>query len=371
MRGRLTGHPLNWLNCTVLSEHIPYYILDLLQLTPSVYVEGLGRFEAIFHSAQVDSTKTKITPPHIEAAFDAEEGEPNETLEAFIRYTSGEQAGSPKEAIADFVHSVFSNTEDGSPYLIEKFGTFVKSDSGKLRFTPDWDAFNISFSGLESIELKPATATIPEVLPFVPPAPYMPRPSATEVVAVEQEAGDEIAAAASIATVAQTKEAFEKDLDKLDPSNSKLWWIMLTTAICLIAILCVYLTWDIMTNRKKLNELRQAQVDTTITDSIKDDQVIKSDTAINDPANQDTNTNPPKEIPVEDGPPCYIVVGAFGDPVNVDKMTERLQAMNYTVEKMQGRTLTKVAVRASCDQDKLQLLLNELRSSVNPESWIY
>ena len=75
--------------------------------------------------------------------------------------------------------------------------------------------------------------------------------------------------------------------------------------------------------------------------------------------------------PVDEGPQCYIVVGAFGDPANVTKMTARLQALNYTVEELQGRRLTKVAVRTSCERGNLKKVLSELRSSVNPEAWIY
>lgn len=372
--GRLTGHPSNWLNCTVLSERIPYYILDLLQLTPSVHVPGLGRFEAIFHSAQVDVSRTKIAPPHIEASFNPDEQEDNETLEAFIRYTSGENAGSPKEAIAGFVRSVFKQTAGGSPYEIEHFGTFVQSAEGKIRFTPDWDAFNISFNGLESLELKPNTAPATQFVPLTPPAPYIPKQVSAEVSSEEQEEGAEQAAAASIAAVAQSKEAFQKDLDKIDPSNSRLWWIMLTTAICLIAILCVYLTWDIMTNKKRLDELKQARVDTALTMPIKPDQIPTTDTSTDSHTAQDipdSVTTPATDISDQTGPPCYIIVGAFGDPANVEKMVARLQTMQYTVEQIKGRTLTKVAIRTSCDQAELQRLLNEVRTSVNPESWIY
>lgn len=46
----------------MLSDKVPYYILDLLQQAPSVYVEGLGRFEAIFHPALIDLPNARIKP---------------------------------------------------------------------------------------------------------------------------------------------------------------------------------------------------------------------------------------------------------------------------------------------------------------------
>ncbi len=360
----------------MLSERIPYYILDLLQLTPSVYVEGLGRFEAIFHSAKIDLSTSKISPPHIVGAFKADEEQPNETLEAFIRYTSGEDIESPKTAIADFVKTVLKETKDGSPYVIDKFGVFVKSDQGNLRFTPDWDAFNISFNGLESVELKPVRAAHADFVPLVPPTPYVPKVIAPDPEAITSTEEDATVAAAGMATVEKTREAFEKDLEKIDPSNSKLWWIMLTSAIVLIAILCAYLTWDIMTNQKRLNELRQARLNTTLTTPIiKDPNNQLDSTAQNVPSTNtpgdSSNTETPQQ-PIDEGvTPCYIVVGAFGDPINVSKMVDRLKAMNYTVEELRGRTLTKVAISTSCDQQNLQRVLDEVRSSINPEAWIY
>ncbi len=358
----------------MLSERIPYYILDLLQLTPVVSVEGLGRFEAIFHSAKVDSARSVIEPPHIEGSFSANQEDANDTLEAFIRYTSGDQAGDPKKAIAEFVKSVLKQTKDGSPFLIDRFGTFVEADQGGLRFTPDWDAFNISFSGLESVEIKPSKKEIPAFVPLTPPSPYVPKYTPSQVTEEVQDDDNDEAAAASIAVVNQTKEAFERDLDKMDPSNSRLWWVMLTTAIILIAILCVYLIWDIMSNRERLNELRQAHADTTMTTPLIADSIVQADVPSDSLPDTDvpaTNTNTPDEGITADEPPCYIVVGAFGDPENVTKMVDRLQSMSYTVEEIKGRTLTKVAIRTSCDQRKLQQLLDEVRSSVNPEAWIY
>ena len=373
--GELTPHPLKWLNCTVLSDRIPYYILDLLQLTPSVQVEGLGRFEAIFHSAKTDDRQSTMMPPHVEGAFSPDDTAPGELLESFIHYTSGNLPESPKKAIADFVKSVRKGTDEGEAFVIDTFGTFVKSSSGHLRFTPDWDAFNIAFKGLESVALKTDQSESPVVVPLTPPEPYVPKPIEFIDETTEGDAADEAAAAASLAAVEQSKVEFEKNLDRADPSNSRTWWLLLMTAIVLIAILCVYLTWDIMHNRSRLNELRQAYADTT---EIAPPANVPPETSEEDPVqvpeeNQVNDTKEP-EAPVlstDNASKCYIIVGAFGDPANVSKMVARLEHMQYTVKQIEGRTLTKVGVETVCDQAELQRTLNALRSSVNPESWIY
>ncbi len=366
---------MNWLNCTVLSDRIPYYILDLLQLTPSVQVEGLGRFEAIFHSAKMDERQSALVPPHVEGAFSADDTAPGELLESFIRYTSGEQSESPKKAIADFVKSVKKGTAEGEPFAIETFGTFVKSSSGHLRFTPDWDAFNIAFNGLESVELKPESSKSPVMVPLTPPEPYVRKSIEFADEETKQEADDGAAAAASIAAVEQSKVEFEKNLNRADPSNSKIWWLLLMTAIVLIAILCVYLTWDIMHNRSRLNELRQAYADTTeIAPPASEQPESPEEVPVQEPQeNQEVNVQEPETpvVPDDNTSKCYIIVEAFGDPANVARMVARLEGMQYTVRQFSGRTLTKVGVESGCGQEELQRRLNELRSTVNPESWIY
>jgi hypothetical protein len=64
-------------------------------------------------------------------------------------------------------------------------------------------------------------------------------------------------------------------------------------------------------------------------------------------------------------------VGAFGNPGNVQRMEERLTSLGYQSEQIQGGQLTKVAIRTSCEKNQLQKVLNEARTSINPESWIY
>jgi hypothetical protein len=66
-----------------------------------------------------------------------------------------------------------------------------------------------------------------------------------------------------------------------------------------------------------------------------------------------------------------VVVGAFSDPSNVNKMVDRLTGLRYAPEQIKGGSLIRVAIRTSCDQDSLQKMLNEARTSINPEAWIY
>ncbi|MGB4818721.1 MAG: SPOR domain-containing protein [Saprospiraceae bacterium] len=360
----------------MLSDKVPYYILDLLQQAPSVYVEGLGRFEAIFHPALIDLPNSRIKPPYVEPDFKDDPEAPNETLANYIRYVSGPEIGSPEKAIAEFVSTVHENTLDGKTYLIEKFGTFSRSSLGNIRFTPDWDAFNLSFSGLEVLDLRKTEevkTTTPVFVP--PPVTYDFTPEIKEPVSyVPVEPTTVNAVTIEVAPSPPTEEQIRHQ-ERIDESTSRLWWIILTSALVLIAVLCAYLAWDIISNRNRLNDLTQVYQDTSATIRI-DEPINTTDTTNteNIPVNTDTSSGeiPPAENTQQPtSSPCYVVVGAFTDPANISKMVDRLTSLGYVSELLKGGSLTRVAIRSSCDQEALQKLLNDARSSINPESWIY
>lgn len=370
---------MNWLNCAVLSNRVPYYILDLLQQIPSVYVDGLGRFEAIFNSATIDLPKSKISPPNITPGFKDDQEAPNRMLEAYMLYVSGVKFGSPKEAIEEFVSKVHSHTEDGLSFEVEKFGVFSKNDQGNIRFTPDWDAFNVAFRGLETLDLQ-ETVSIPTPAPaYVPPPPvYTPTP----VAIVEEASGtttdaDDQKEETETSDLHKATAEYEKQLEHIDDSTSRLWWIILSSALVLIAVLCAYLAWDIMSNRNRLNDLKQIYPDTITSTRIGEDPtpdkpVVTTEPAITTPTEPAVNQTPVQEVkPNETDTPCYIIVGAFSDPANVARMVEQVTGLGYTAEEMQGRQLTKVAIRTSCDPASLQKTLTDVKATIHPEAWIY
>ena len=376
--------PLNSLNCAVLSDKVPYFILDLLQQVPFVYVKGLGRFEAIFHPAMVDAAQTQIKPPYIEPDFSLNGESSDEILAAFIHYVSGADKSTAEEAIQDFVKKIHIKTEDGKTYLVEQFGTFSVSPAGNLRFTPDWDAFNLSFSGLEVLDLTiqvpkskltPISKPVTEFIPSVTEAPKVTEPVNVQVQPEEEKIA--VPAVNETDIELPTPEHEARKQVEIDEHTSRLWWMILSSALILIAVLCAYLAWDIISNRHKLNDLKQIYPDSTAgtsledrpytpdTTSIKVENIPIEDTVVKEDSNvettvQDVITNP-----------CFVVVGAFSDAANVSKMVSRLESMGYVAEQIKGGSLTRVAIKTSCDEPNLQKVLNDARSSINPEAWIY
>lgn len=368
----------NWLNCAVLSEKVPYFIIDLLQQVPFVYVQGLGRFEAIFHPALMDLPQSQIKPPYIEPDFSLNGESSDEILAAFMHYVSGISKPTAEDAIREFVERIRSNTEDGKTYPIEKFGTFSTSTAGNLRFTPDWDAFNLSFSGLEVLDVSPHIHAERPVSEFIPaPAP---KPIVSEIVETPVLPVAEIKMETELVKAGDTVIDIEKEDRKqveIDEHTSRLWWTILTIALILIAVLCAYLAWDIITNRNKLIDFKQIYPDSTAGTSL-DDRPYTPDTTpipvenipIENPiAKEDSNASDVVQEDITN--PCFVVVGAFSDPANVTKMVDRLKSMGYVPEEIKGGSLTRVAIKTSCDKTNLHKVLNEAKSSINPEAWIY
>jgi cell division septation protein DedD len=142
----------------------------------------------------------------------------------------------------------------------------------------------------------------------------------------------------------------------------------------LIAILCAYLAWDILSNRHKLDELTQIYPDTTVATppvvNAPVDSTPVTVTPVDEPETTPVEETQP-QAPIETGESCYVVVGAFSDLSNASRMMERLSSMGYIGEEIKNGALTKVAIKTTCNATTLQKTLNDARASINPEAWIY
>ncbi len=364
----------NWLNLRVLSDKVPYFILDLLQQTPSVYVKGLGRFDAIFHPAEIDFGQSKIKPPFIEPGYSDQDSDPTNILPAYIQYASAVSIESSTQSISGFVDKVLSALHTDGAYSIEKFGTFSRLPTGGIRFTPDWDAFNLAFTGLEVLDLKSATEASKVSTPSVAPIPGIP-------VATVDALSDSTAVSVSVyptdpleesPAVIPSDSGMESGIAGNDFSN-RLLWIILVLAMALITILCAYLTWDILSNRQRLREMKEIFHPQTSPTVFTEITTIPTDTgSVTTEVHADTLAVAVPESPKTTGEAdCYIVVGAFSDPANASRMLDRLTSMNYMGVSLQGGNLTRIAIRTSCEPSSLQQVLNAARTSINPEAWIY
>ena len=342
-------------------------------------MQGLGRFDAIFHPAVIDLHQSKIKPPFIQPDFIPQVDSEGDVLPAYMHYVAGISPDEATEAIRMFVERVSQRIDSGEPYEIEKFGIFSKSDAGVLHFTPDWDAFNLSFSGLKVIDLHPVHEVI--VADHFPEPPIRTTESIQPISEITEEHIDEHIPGPieeDEVTTIENEEIIPPVPYELPESTSRLAWIILTTSLVLITILCAYLAWDIISDRQRMNQLTQTSTDTlTITNEFDIPVVmdttsqVQKDTTSKIPPLEKPDTIKQPVIPAETETPCFVVVGAFSNQDNVSRMVQRLESLGYKSSEIKGGSLTRVAINTSCDKDNLEKVLNEARSAINPEAWIY
>ncbi|MDQ3017681.1 MAG: SPOR domain-containing protein [Bacteroidota bacterium] len=364
------------------SEKVPYYILDLLQQVSSIYVPGLGRFEAIFHPAVIDIPQARIHPPYVEPSFVPGDVAAHDLLPAYMHFVSGIDKAEASQEIADFVANVLVHLERGETFFVDSFGSFSRSEIDVIHFTPDWDAFNLSFRGLDVLDL-PLPVNEHSQPPYVPPV-------------FEENNIPPIEPVENLITNWITDQEKNIETEKPQPVNpipspvlsdrsTRLWWAILGLALFLITVLCVYLAWDILSNREQLKTKAQIENEPVNSGNMDDVATIPDttitpidieyrDSIVDAIPEKEVVTTPEKETPSKPSQiekPCYVVVGAFASAENINRMVSRIESMGYASEKIKGGSLTKVAIQAECDQPTLQKVLNEARASINPDAWIY
>jgi len=80
-----------------------------------------------------------------------------------------------------------------------------------------------------------------------------------------------------------------------------------------------------------------------------------------------------KEVPAvdkrtESSVECTLIVGAFANRDNVDRMVARLKNMNVEVITIERQTLTLVGAQVKCE-DRAQI--NQLKNQIEPNAWVY
>lgn len=72
----------------------------------------------------------------------------------------------------------------------------------------------------------------------------------------------------------------------------------------------------------------------------------------------------------EDAKQCIIIVGAFSQPGNVNRMRERIDGTSYEPVVIPGERLTKVGLKVNCD-DNPQSTLDWAKREFDQSAWLY
>lgn len=360
---------------------MPYFILDLIQQVPFVEVPHLGRFEAVLDPAVIDIQRAEAYPPQLRTRFHAEDIEKSQLLSAYMHYASGIEVKDAEAGIEEFVQQILKKTKDYGTYSINGFGTFTNTYDETLRFTPDWEAFNVSFSGLKSIHL-PFQVAKEEESSFVesPQENYSGLedvPTQLNEVEVDISKPEEVAenVNSEITPISNEPERVEAEPDSV---SANLWWGILISALILISFLCAYLAYDIISNRNRVPDLGEQPIvviqdsvsyqPTTSIDSVDEVQPDTNSGTIDSPATtQPTQVEPMTQDPTA----CYIIVGAFTDEDNMIRMEEKLSSAGMQSARITGSNLTRIGIPTACDQASKLQTLQKAKSEITAQAWIY
>lgn len=361
---------------------MPYFILDLIQQVPIVEVPNLGRFEAVLDPAVIDIHRAQAYPPQLRTRFHPGEIEDAQLLAAYMQYASGMELTDARQAIDDFVIQVHQKSKDLGTYSISGFGTFTYSGDDALRFTPDWDAFNVSFNGLKSFHI-PVTVeeevTEQEVTFAESPQENYSGLSDTRP---SDDSESNVPVPPYDVTEPQTTTSPPHDLHETvenenDSVSVNLWWGILISALLLISFLCAYLAYDIITNRDRVpsfldEPVVNTEIDTQTNHNSEDAEIIKADTGTSDPNHNNTDEETQQlSQPIFDSSLCYIIVGAFSDIDNIIRMEESLAKAGMKSVRLPGANFTRIGIPTSCDPAEKMQTLEKAKSEITPQAWIY
>lgn len=93
-----------------------------------------------------------------------------------------------------------------------------------------------------------------------------------------------------------------------------------------------------------------------------------SDRGVGEAIQVNQNKTNPEERAATSSSRCTLVLGAFANPENVNRMVSRLGDFEVEVITMERQTMTLVAAKVECaDQSEIDLL----RSEIEPDAWVY
>ncbi|MDX1476053.1 MAG: hypothetical protein R3301_00050 [Saprospiraceae bacterium] len=357
-----------------MSNHIPYYILMLLELEGQVRIPGLGILTRSVEPARIDQQASVILPPRAHSRMQVSDTAEGRLLEKFIAHHSGQPLQDVRDALHHFSSDLRTRTAEAGSATIASFGSFKRVEE-RVVFTPDTSAHNARYAGL-----KPVTVLQQPVTPS-----DVDEPRAKSLVTNGEPTPGAQAALAEPAIAARRR--------------AVPLFVIVLIALMLVTAIFAYLQYQarqtalaeqarfnrspvseqVITARPQEAEEAPQDADTQVTQPSDPGQPAVPDTAVSEMDESEVETDTPLDsaqvMPdnvVEESVDhdCVIVVGAFGEQDNARRMLARLEQRSLEATSFARGTLTVVGVKAPCSGVALRDLLSQMRSEIEPGAWI-
>ncbi len=317
----------------------------LWHLNKHLWIElpGFGHIKADKISAYIDANNSTIHPSKLKLQFTHLALQRTEEMVRNIHLHTGYSVESIEQSLANLLYHLSQELRVRNEVELQPFGKlFYTKTSNILQFKSTDKNIHQNFFGLGEYKLVSIT-TLP-----------IPKTIITN----------------TISPTSKSEEKFNKNL---------LWLIAFLWLLFLGLMLCpakkssdskiIPLTKDTATKisqtpvESKNDSILLAKIETTITDSAKNNPQYKNEEEIKE-------TNITKLTEEVKNKKCVIIVGSFTKKFNANRMIRRVKKNRFkSYTEMYGE-YQRVGVEFDCMKKDLQTVLNELKTKFDQKAWV-
>ncbi len=357
---------------------------DIIRLTQSVTIPGLGRFNLVYKPSQIDYIQKRISPPGKFLAF-----EDNDKLG--VKDIPAQQCPEMDHLLWESTGSQWRQRLDNKEtILIQNIGSLYKDFRGETHFLPVGLNFDDSFYGLQNLGIDPVIRKSPE------PSSIQAKPISTSLR--EKKWSSQFADMAFSVLIGLT----------LIVISFGIWYAMSSKQIAQ-APSKFEIAESTLEDQRKLEDILDYDAKWTQPgyfgeDSLSQDTVFEEMGDAEDlkaevqPSESNENNEPSLENPSPKPPlkkvekskntkisnseekpavkatiklNCMISVGSFSDEANAKSLSRKLVSKGYVTSiKSSSSNMQRVVVMTSCTDSELNSLLKKLQRDFNSQAYV-
>lgn len=300
---------------------------DLLATEDVVCIPGFGGFLTKYRPAEVDPINGTIDPPTKYIAFNAALKDDGGKLQEF--YDNLAEIDTQEFRMTRFVEQLRTELNSHQVVVIPKIGRLYKDYEGQMHFMPDLDNLNNQSFGLPRLKFTPRLR---------------------------------------LKTDAELMRPHVASTSSTNGGRSTLKRVVQAAAVCALVVSSIYL---INHQSQSTGDIKMSAIDTVIDSPL----VLETETSNSEhiveikEAASETDTDVVKSnISIKES---IIMIGAFGNPDNVDRLLTRIEQLGYEPHVDNRGALQRVGITVRYgDQAALSAYLSDIKAQFTEKAWV-
>ena len=337
-----------------MSQTLKLYIPKVLSENKIVLLKGIGTLQMNYRPAEIDLDAGTLDAPREEIFFvPANERKLDPVLIRVVEIIARVDEDEAADLVENFMNDLQGELTLNGFLTFPNIGWIKQDHWGSLFFEPAAEYIAINrFFGFNKVKL-------PEAL----------SPAEQEVIADLKETAAERTAQDSLV---------------VEGNRNRNWGFIIGVGLMLIMFICLSFLFKpnnpspqlsnltVLSHEQDSDLFGSSQVQTTMTTNNEDHEgeALGSEEKASLAAPLDAETSDPDPISPVFDEQCVVVVGAFREENNVDRMVTRLADSDFQSIVIEGPTLTKVGLRYGCNDDP-QYALAWAKEHIDSDAWLY